>query len=75
MLPAGAVADYESVLARAAIDAGADVVLGHHQHIIKPIEIYRGRAIFHGMGNFAMDVYMEQTNGESEAEGLSRFIS
>jgi poly-gamma-glutamate capsule biosynthesis protein CapA/YwtB (metallophosphatase superfamily) len=56
----GAVADYESVLARAAIDAGADVVLGHHQHIIKPIEIYRGRAIFHGMGNFAMDVDMEQ---------------
>ncbi len=56
----GAVAGYESVLARAAIDAGADVVLGHHQHIIKPVEVYKGRAIFHGMGNFAMDVYMEE---------------
>jgi poly-gamma-glutamate synthesis protein (capsule biosynthesis protein) len=55
-----AVADYELVLARLAIDAGADVVLGHHQHIIKPIEVYKGSAIFHGMGNFAMDVYMEE---------------
>jgi poly-gamma-glutamate synthesis protein (capsule biosynthesis protein) len=50
------VADYESQFGRAAIDAGADLVLGHHQHILKAVEVYRGKVIFHGLGNFVMDV-------------------
>jgi len=54
------IADYETEAARAAIDAGADAVLGHHQHILKGIQVYRGKPIFHGMGNFALDVYMSQ---------------
>jgi len=45
------IADYELVLARAAIDAGADIVIGHHAHIIRGIEFYKGRPIFHGLGN------------------------
>jgi poly-gamma-glutamate capsule biosynthesis protein CapA/YwtB (metallophosphatase superfamily) len=44
-------AAYERPLAHAAIDAGADAVLGHHAHIVKGIEIYRDRPIFHGLGN------------------------
>ena len=44
-------APYERPLAHAAIDAGADAVLGHHAHIVKGIELYRGRPIFHGLGN------------------------
>jgi poly-gamma-glutamate capsule biosynthesis protein CapA/YwtB (metallophosphatase superfamily) len=44
-------AEYERPLAQAAVDAGADVVIGHHAHIIKGIEIYRGKPIFHGLGN------------------------
>ena len=51
----GAIADYESEVGRAAIDAGADIILGHHQHILKPIQVYKGKVIFHGMGNFAVD--------------------
>ncbi len=51
-----AIADYETEVAHAAIDAGADIVLGHHQHILKPVQVYKGKVIFHGMGNFAMDV-------------------
>ncbi|TQM45126.1 CapA family protein [Pseudonocardia cypriaca] len=47
-----AVAMYESPVARAAIDAGADAVLGHHAHIMRGIEVHRGRPIFHGLGNF-----------------------
>lgn len=43
---------YESPVARAAIDAGADAVIGHHAHILRGIEIYRGRPIYHGLGNF-----------------------
>ena len=49
------VADYETEAARAAIDAGADLVLGHHQHILKAVQVYRGKVIFHGLGNFAVD--------------------
>lgn len=47
--------DYERELGRAAIDAGADVVLGHHQHIIKGVEIYQGKPILYGLGNFLFD--------------------
>ena len=52
-------ATYELKYGRAAIDAGADVILGHHQHILKPIEIYRGKPIFYGMANFAFDMYYQ----------------
>jgi poly-gamma-glutamate capsule biosynthesis protein CapA/YwtB (metallophosphatase superfamily) len=44
-------APYERALAYAAIDAGADVVVGHHAHIARGIEFHRGRPIFHGLGN------------------------
>lgn len=40
-------------LAHAAIDAGADLVVGHHAHIWQPVERYRGRLIAYGLGNFA----------------------
>jgi hypothetical protein len=44
-------APYERPIAEAAIDAGADVVLGHHAHLIRGIEFYRGKPIYHGLGN------------------------
>jgi poly-gamma-glutamate capsule biosynthesis protein CapA/YwtB (metallophosphatase superfamily) len=44
-------APYERPLAHAAIDAGADVVIGHHAHILRGVEIYRGKPIYHGLGN------------------------
>jgi hypothetical protein len=43
---------YERPVARAAIDAGADIVCGHHAHILRGIEIWRGKPIYHGLGNF-----------------------
>ena len=43
---------YERQVAKAAIDAGADIVVGHHAHITRGVEIYRGRPVFHGLGNF-----------------------
>ncbi len=45
---------YERPLSHAAIDAGADVILGHHSHILRGIEMYRGKPIFHGMGHFVL---------------------
>lgn len=47
-----ALAMYESAVARAAIDAGAHAVVGHHAHIMRGIEVHRGAPIFHGLGNF-----------------------
>lgn len=38
--------------ARALVDAGADLVVGHHAHVVQPFEIYKGKNIFYGLGNF-----------------------
>lgn len=42
-------------LARVAIDAGADAVVGCHSHVIQSYECYKGRWIFYGLGNFLFD--------------------
>ncbi len=47
--------DHERRTARQAIDAGADVVVGHHHHALRGIEWYRGRPIFYGLGHFVFD--------------------
>jgi poly-gamma-glutamate synthesis protein (capsule biosynthesis protein) len=44
-------APYERPLAHAAVEAGCDVVIGHHAHIVRGIEFHRGVPIFHGLGN------------------------
>jgi len=49
------IADYQRYYAHFAIDNGVDLVLGHHAHILKPIELYKGKAIFYSLGNFAME--------------------
>ena len=49
---------YEKHLSYAAIDAGADLILGHHAHILHGIEVYKGKAIFHSLGNFAVSLRM-----------------
>ncbi|MCC7275642.1 MAG: CapA family protein, partial [Alphaproteobacteria bacterium] len=48
--------DYERILGHAAIDAGADVVYGHHHHYLRGVELRRGRPIFYGLGHFAFDL-------------------
>ena len=47
------VLDYMSEIAHAAIDAGADIVIGHGPHYSLPVEVYRGRPIFYGLGSFS----------------------
>lgn len=42
--------------ARAAIDAGASLVIGHHAHILQGIEFYKQGAIIYGTGNFAFEI-------------------
>ena len=41
--------------ARACIDAGADAIIGHGPHLLRPIEIYHGKPIFYSLGDFFME--------------------
>jgi poly-gamma-glutamate synthesis protein (capsule biosynthesis protein) len=54
-------------LAHAAIDAGADVVIGNHAHWAGAMEVYEGRPIWYALGNFVFD----QTWSEPTMEGIT----
>ncbi|MCC6393896.1 MAG: CapA family protein [Bryobacterales bacterium] len=41
--------------ARAAIDAGASIVVGHHPHVVQPVEEFKGGLIFYSLGNLVFD--------------------
>ena len=43
----------QTALAHYAIDSGADLIIGHHPHVLQGVEIYKGKAIFYSLGNFA----------------------
>lgn len=45
--------DFQREVGQAAIDAGADLVVGHHAHFWQPVEVYKGKPIIYGLGNFA----------------------
>jgi poly-gamma-glutamate synthesis protein (capsule biosynthesis protein) len=57
----------QQALARAAIDAGADMVIGNHAHWAGAVETYKGRPIWYALGNFVFD----QTWSEPTMEGLT----
>ena len=65
------IAMYERQIAKAAIDAGADFVLGHHAHILKGIEFYKGKPIFHGLGNFVTVTRALNIEGNISEERLA----
>jgi len=64
--------DYQIEFAHAAIDAGADVIIGHHPHRPQGIEIYRGKPIFYSMGNFAFDWWLVR---DYLKEGILAYVS
>ena len=45
----------QRMLARSAIDAGADLVIGSHPHVLQEVEVYRGGLIAYSLGNFVFD--------------------
>lgn len=59
---------YERPVSQAAIDAGADIVVGHHAHILRGIEVYRDKPIFHGLGNFVCVTRALSVSGNDSAE-------
>lgn len=46
---------YQDLFARAAIDAGADLVFGHGCHMLQAVDVYKGKPIMHCLGNFVSD--------------------
>ncbi|TGE38756.1 D-Ala-D-Ala dipeptidase [Desulfosporosinus fructosivorans] len=53
-------------LGRYAVDQGADLVLGHHPHVIQPYEIYQGKCIVYSLGNFVFGGNSNPWNKDTE---------
>lgn len=56
----------QRAVARQFVDAGAELVVGSHPHIVQEHEVYRGKHIYYSLGNFIFDQYWE----ESVRQGL-----
>jgi poly-gamma-glutamate capsule biosynthesis protein CapA/YwtB (metallophosphatase superfamily) len=54
--------DYQVELGHKAIDWGADLVLGHHPHVLQELELYQGRIIAYSLGNFVFGSESNNTN-------------
>jgi len=46
---------HQRYMARLAVDAGADLVVGAHPHVVEPYEVYHGKPIIYSLGNFVFD--------------------
>lgn len=57
--------DEQTAIAHGLVDNGADIIFGHHPHVIEPVRVYKGKAIFYSLGNFVFDQV-----GENENTGL-----
>lgn len=61
--------DHELRTARFAVDCGANVVVGHHHHVLRGMEWYKGAAIFYGLGHFVFDLSKFRGPKEIVSEG------
>lgn len=52
---------FQRTFGRAAIDAGATAVLGHHPHVLQAVEKYRGGLIIYSLGNLVFDMVADTT--------------
>lgn len=57
-------------LAHAMIDAGADLIIGHHPHVVQNIELYNEKLIFYSLGNFIFDQYFSEETQQGLVIGL-----
>jgi len=54
----------QTTLAHRLIDSGADLILGHHPHVLQAVETYRNKLILYSMGNFVFD-HTQELNKQS----------
>lgn len=52
------------------VDAGADMIWGHHPHVIQNWELYQGKPIYYSLGNFVFDQYWSAATQEGLVVGL-----
>jgi len=64
---------YEREISHLAIDAGADIVFGVHHHVLKGVEFYKGRPIYHGLGNFVCVTYA-MTAGHNVTPEMTAYL-
>lgn len=57
----------QKTLARKMVDSGADIIIGHHPHVIQDYEIYQEKPIFYSLGNFIFDQYFSAETQEGLA--------
>lgn len=57
-------------LAHALIDAGVDIIIGHHPHVVEEMEIYKNHPIFYSLGNFVFDQYFSIPTQQELGVGL-----
>ena len=60
-------------IGHAAVDTGADLILGTHAHILKGVEVYRGKVIFYSTSNFALELGPGTLKGKSIPKVLRKF--
>lgn len=48
-------------LAKRLVDAGVDLIVGHHPHVIEPVEVIDGVPVFYSLGNFVFDQLTKET--------------
>lgn len=69
------IADYQRDVARAAIAAGADAILGGHAHVLKGCELIEGRPVFYSLSNFATDLSMDEAHAKSKSWNEIRVLA
>lgn len=52
--------EHEQVLAHQFIDAGVDLIIGSHPHVVQENETYKGKMIYYSLGNFVFDQYFSE---------------
>ncbi len=57
-------------LAYQMIDAGADLIIGSHPHVVQEVELYKNKLIFYSLGNFIFDQYFSETTQKELAVKL-----
>ena len=62
-------------LAYKIIDAGADLIIGHHPHVVQEVGIYKNKLIFYSLGNFVFDQYFSKDTQQGLAVGLEVYPS
>jgi poly-gamma-glutamate synthesis protein (capsule biosynthesis protein) len=60
-----------TAMAHSFVDAGADMIWGHHPHVIQNWELYQGAPIYYSLGNFVFDQYWSAATQEGLVVGLS----